>query len=64
MRSLLNVRLAEARMTKLELARRTGISRSAIWNYSKDERIGRVRLGVLERIAGVLGCGVKDLFEE
>lgn len=64
MKSLLNVRLAEARMTKREVSEATGIPRSSLWNYSRDEHIGRVRLGTLQKVADAIGCGVKDLFEE
>jgi len=64
MRSLLNVRLAEARMTKQELKRLTGISHNALWNYSKDEGIGVAPLRSLVRIADAIGCKVTDLYQE
>lgn len=65
MKSLLNVRLAERRMTKRELERLTGIKRTSLWHYSQDgDGIGRARLGALARIAEAIGCDVKDLFEE
>ena len=65
MKSLLNVRLAEARITKRDLGRMTGISHNTLWQYSKDgDGLARARLGTLARIAEAIGCSVKDLFEE
>lgn len=64
MKSLLNACLKEARMTKTELAMRTGIGRTSLWLYSRDDGMGRARLGALETIAQAIGCAVKDLFEE
>jgi len=64
MKSLLNVRLAEARMTKREVARRTGLSHATLWNYSRDERIGLAPLRNLLSVAHAIGCEVTDLYEE
>lgn len=51
-------------MTKRELEARTGLSRSALWYFSKDDHIGRAQLKTLARVAEAIGCSVKDLFEE
>lgn len=66
MRSMLNVRLAEARMTKRELERRTGLGHTTVWHYATDgsDGIGSARMATLEKIARAIGCSVKDLFEE
>lgn len=64
MKSLINVRLAEARKTKRDIERETGIAHNTLWRYSLDEHIDRARLGMLATIAKAIGCDVKDLFEE
>ena len=64
MKSLLNVRLAEARMTKRDVERLTGISHTTLWKYSRDDLMGRATLDNLASIAEVLGCKAKDLYEE
>lgn len=45
-----------------ELAKRSGISNSAIF-YIESGRVSP-RLDTLELIANALGCGIKDLFIE
>lgn len=64
MKSMLNVRLAEARMTKRELIKRAGISSSTIGRYSQDKEIERAAMPTLTKIVDAIGCSVKDLFEE
>lgn len=51
---------AERRISQAELARRATVARQTV---SKIESgYGDVRVGVLEKIATVLGCDVRDLF--
>ena len=64
MKSLVNVRIAEAGTTKREVSQRAGVGRTQLWKYSTDEGIERATMPALVRIAQAIGCGVKDLFEE
>lgn len=64
MKSMLNVRLAEKRMTKTQLMRDTGMSKDVLWRMTRDDAIGNVALWRLVRVADALGCEVTDLFEE
>lgn len=64
MRSLLNVRLAEARMTKKELSELTGYGRTSVWKWSTDEGIRAMSIGTAEVVARAIGCRARDLFSE
>lgn len=66
MKSLLNVRLAERRMSKTELSRLVGFGRKKLWQVSRDgpDGIDRLRLCDLAAVAEALSCKVGDLYEE
>ena len=64
MKSRLNVLLAERRMTKRQLQDAVGMCRTKVWILSTDSGIERARMSDLMAIADVIGCSVKDLFEE
>ncbi len=61
--SRLNDVIRRRGLTKRELARLVGVSEDTIGRAARDDGIGRLTLGKLERLAHALGCGVKDLFE-
>ena len=63
-RSNVNVMLAKRRMTKRELSERLGISRSTLWEWTTDDGIAQLSLAKLSRLAQVLCCNIKDLYEE
>ena len=64
MKSRINVLLAERRITKRSVAEKLGMREETIWRWSTDWGIGGMRLSAAEKLAGVLRCKVKDLFEE
>jgi|GEM_PF-6490806 len=64
MRSLVNVRLAEARKTKRLVSGELGIDPATLWRWSTDRYVGTMCLRDAERLARCLGCRVADLFEE
>lgn len=64
MRSLLNVRLDEAHMTKKQLGEKTGYGRTALWRWSTDKGIESITLRAAARVAEALGCKPQDLFED
>ena len=59
MRSLVKVRLAEARRTALSLSREIGVSK-----WCTDRGIAGMTLRRAEQVALALGCRVSDLYEE
>ena len=64
MRSLLKVRLAEARRTALSLSRELGVSRNTVGNWCKDKGVGSMTRRRAEEVARALGCRVSDLYGE
>ena len=46
------------------VAEKLGLREETIWRWSTDWGVGGMRLASAERLANVLGCKVKDLFEE
>lgn len=64
MKSLINVRLAEARMTKVKLAKELGVRPETIWSWSTDKGVESMTLRVAAKVASVLGCKPQDLFED
>ncbi len=64
MRSLVKVRLAEARRTALSLSREIGVSRNTVGKWCTDRGIAGMTLRRAEQVALALGCRVSDLYEE
>lgn len=64
MRSRLGVRLAEARMTNRELARRLGVDENTVGRWKTDGGVGSLTLRRAAEAARVLGCSVADLFDD
>jgi transcriptional regulator with XRE-family HTH domain len=54
-------RRAERGLSQSELAKRANVARQTISKVESGD--GNVTIAVLEKIAAVLGCSVKDLFE-
>lgn len=55
-----NLRRARGTRSRAEIARRAGISQSAIQMYENGERVPRDPVKI--RLAGVLGASVAELF--
>ena len=64
MRSLLKVRLAEARRTALSLSRELGVHRNTVSRWCTDRGIEAMELKRADEVARALGCKVSDLYEE
>lgn len=54
--------LDERKISRYELAKRTGIQYQIIDNYYKN-RVKRYDSDVLDRICTALGCGIEDIIE-
>lgn len=63
LKSLLNVRLAEARRTKRSVACEMGVTPETLWRWSTDEGIEGMCLRDIAHLASCLRCEAKDLFE-
>ncbi|MEY8249641.1 helix-turn-helix transcriptional regulator [Leptogranulimonas caecicola] len=64
MKSLLEVRLAERRMTQRELAHRCEVDENTVWVWTTDKGAEGLSLRRLEQIAKALSCKITELFEE
>jgi len=63
MKSRLEVVLADRRMKKGELAKSMGVSRQTVSSWVSDRGMSTMTVGRLCRLAEVLGCDPRDLFE-
>ena len=63
MKSRLEVVLADRRMKKGELAKSMGVSRQAVSHWVSDRGMSTMTVGRLCRLAEVLGCDPRELFE-
>lgn len=63
MRSLVQERLNEAGMTQRELAERLGVHKVTVCRWCSDSGVPSMTIRQLARVADVIGCGVKDLFD-
>ncbi len=63
MKSRLEVVLADRRMKKGELAKSMGVSRQAVSHWVSDRGMSTMTLDKLCRLAEVLGCDPRGLFE-
>lgn len=58
---LINDRLKERHLTQAELAKKTGIPRQQINDFTSNRRVAT--LGNAKSIADVLKCRIEDLYE-
>lgn len=63
LKSLISKRIGEIGLSKSEVSRRMGVSRTTLYRWMSDDGIAGATLASVEKLSKVLGCRPSSLFE-